>query len=104
MADWLGPFDAYLSPYDKMRRSNDVEDRRDTPWPWYPGAKDPQQSPTDAAALEQVLAILQGQNIPPVTALSRDLGARDIGPLSKEDVLQYLMTNAATGPDPKGVR
>ena len=28
-----GPFDKYLSPYDKMRRSKNVEDRRDEDFP-----------------------------------------------------------------------
>lgn len=104
MAERFGPFDAYLSPYDKMRQSPDVEDRRDTPWPWYPGVKDPQQTMTAANELDQLMAVLSGQEIPPVTALSRALGARDIGPLSKEDVLKYLMENASTGPDPATIK
>lgn len=97
MVERLGPFDAYLSEYDKMRASQNIEDRTNDPWPWHPASPNiPQQSTTAAHDLDLLLAHLQMNDVPPVTALSRDLGARDIGPLSKEEVLKYLMGNTAT--------
>lgn len=102
MAERIGPFDAYLSEYDKMRASQNVEDRTGDPWPWYEvGEPVPKQSITARHALDLLIAQLQMDEIPPVTKLSRDAGARDIEAPSKEEVLQYLMRNAATGPDPK---
>lgn len=102
MAERIGPFDAYLSEYDKMRASQNVEDRTGDPWPWHAVTQaEPKQSITDKHALDLLIANLRMSEIPPVTRLSRDLGARDVEAPSKEEVLRYLMHNAGTGPDPK---
>ena len=89
-----GPFDKYLSPFARMRPSNNVEDRREEAFPWHSlGARTNQENnmtPTGKTVMDRINGIVTPEDIPPVTKMSRDLGARDVGPISKEELLKFI--------------
>ena len=96
-----GPFDKYLSPWDLMRPNTNIENREND-FPWVALNREVQPEPgsyTTQAMIDWITA-LRPPEIPPMTALSRDAGARDIGPLSKEDVLKFLIDVDSHNPDP----
>lgn len=75
-------------------RSGQIEDRRDDPWPWHSLAttkREDLMTPTAKTVMDRINSIVTPEDIPPVTRLTRDLGAHDIGPLSKEEVLKFIL-------------
>lgn len=102
-----GPFDKYLSPWDKIRQSSNVEDRRDDPWPWHKISTTEQQfrsTPTVPELIGLIQKDIDKENIPPVTSLSRDAGARDVSPITSEELLRFLLQVDSHNPDPKVTR
>ena len=82
------------------------EDRRNEPWPTA-------QLPGGPAALPQTLtneALVQalhnkmvGPEIPPITSrLQQQAGAGDVEPISKEELLRFIIQNEMTNPGPQG--
>jgi len=99
----VGPFDRYLSEYDKMRRAA-VDDRRDEEWPTinFKGERaDWPQSPTPMHTLESAERMLNlgAWEIPNLGRLGIEAGGHDINAPTKEELLKFLMVNEATGPD-----
>lgn len=100
-----GPFDKYLNEWDKMRRRTDLEDRTNEPYPWWAPegrGEQPEFTPTPMEHLERILDRVgpAPENIPAPTRLSIDAGAKDIGPLPKEEVLKWLIGNEMHNPPP----
>lgn len=95
-----GPFDKYLSPWDKIRRSDNVDDRRDDPWPWHK-IEGKEGSPTHEQYIENIVAAIKKGDpyIPAMTALSRDAGARDISPIPAEELIKFLINIDQMNPD-----
>jgi hypothetical protein len=89
-----GPFDKFQSPWVDLRQAP-VEDRQNEPWPWYPTEKvNPPHTQTAVEKLKLLMALMQGEEIPPVTALSRDAGAKEAGDqLPDEEVLKFILGN-----------
>jgi hypothetical protein len=89
-----GPFDRFLSPFARMRRAENVEDRREEEFPWHKLATTKQENnmtPTAKTVIDRINGIVIPEDIPAVTSLSRDLGARDIGPIPKEELLKFII-------------
>jgi hypothetical protein len=99
-----GPFDKYLSEWDKMRRREDIDNREGEAWPTVNLNDQRQYLPQMSTFGDMSDKIhTMAQNIraseEPVTRLGRDAGIHDINLPSKEELMQFLMTNEATGPD-----
>ena len=101
-----GPFDRYLSQWDKMRRAP-VENREGEEWPTATLPKQEHflpQTSTGQAATDNVKQFLEKigimGDVPPATRLGLDAGIHDIDLPSKEEMMKFLMDNEATGPDP----
>jgi hypothetical protein len=100
-----GPFDKYLSEWDKMRRA-DVDDRRNEAWPTVQFGDGRQALPHSPTAIERLegaeRAVGTGRwEMPRPGRLSMDAGWHDMHVPSKEELMQFLMTNEAAGPDPQ---
>jgi len=66
----------FLSVYDQMRKRTDMENRENEAWPWHALSHVvPDESNTDAAALDYLIAQLQSVDVPPTTPLAQQLGA-----------------------------
>lgn len=71
---------ALTGKYADFRRSSDVEDRRDEPWPYWEGV--PEHPQIGAPSMDTVMEILHAilpPKIPPVTPLAIDAGVENIG-------------------------
>jgi hypothetical protein len=61
------------------------------------------QTPTGTEKTDKIMDLLDAMgitDIAPATRLGIDAGIHDINAPSKEDMMKFLMTNEATGPDP----
>ena len=75
-----------------MRGSDNVEDRRDEPWPWHGVTKQyPAQTMTTQAISDQVLGNLENETVPPMNRLASALGARDVTKPTDQDVIKFLL-------------
>lgn len=98
-----GPFDKYLPWYAQGEGSPNVEDRTDLPWAELTNGMKPQMgSETVDSLADRVASAVQSNSVPPVTALGRDLGARDVGPVTPEELIKFLIDVDSYNPDPPG--
>lgn len=99
-----GPFDRYQSPWFSLRESQNIDDRRDDPWPWHTisnaSREEDNLTPTRETIVDRINGIVLPEDIPPVTRLSRDAGASDVEPISKEELLKFLINIESMNPDP----
>lgn len=98
----VGPFDRYLSEWDKMRRRTDIENRQNEQWPTVALPGDRSYLPQSVTLAEQVRRRVDASpEIPPIDSrLALEAGARDVAPLSKEEVLKFILNNEMTQPGP----
>jgi len=97
----LTGFDRYLSPWDRMRRSENVVDRRDERWPTTDVGGTQSELPQSLRPMERLERVLDANpEIPAVTRLSRDAGAGNVAPLSPQEVLKFILDVDALNPSP----
>lgn len=100
-----GPFDRFLSPYDKMTpspnvvsRENDFQwDELDRPLP------PPIGTPTNDAILEALDSIMRERNphIPAITnRLQMDAGTGDVSAITDDELMKFILNIDAMNPDP----
>jgi hypothetical protein len=76
-----------------------LDDRRNEPWPTVDLGRDVEylpQTPTEAAkndALRNAMA-----PFPPITPMALQAGVNDIKPISDQELLMWIINNAATMP------
>lgn len=83
-----------------------LDDRRNEPWPTIhlpSGEAALPQSLTNAALVQALHNKMVGPEIPPIdNRLQREAGAGDVEPISKEELLRFLIQNEMTNPGPQG--
>ena len=99
MADFAERF----GPWYPVRGSDNVEDRRDEPWPWHGVTKThPGMTMTTPAVSDMVMGQVESETVPPLTALGRQLGARDVAKPTDQDVIKFLLDIENMNPEPPG--
>ena len=103
----MADFNERFGPWFGVRERQDIADRRAEPWPWHSLSTNEQMfksTPTMNELSAGILPQLKGQDIPPVTGLSRDAGARDIGPIATEELIKFLIDVDSHNPEPDRVK
>jgi hypothetical protein len=98
-----GPFDKYQGPWQRLRESPNVDDRRDEPWPWHELSKDiiGRGTPTLQRTTEYAVDRLLPPEIPPITSrLQQQAGTGDVSPISSEELMKFLLEIESMNPDP----
>jgi hypothetical protein len=93
-----GPFDKFQSPWYSMRERQDIEDRRNEPWPWMDTKQLPQTATTEVL-LQQLAAAAERENIPPITnRLQQAAGAGDVSPITDTELMKFILDIEAMNP------
>lgn len=86
-----------------------VEDRRDDSWQWWmppdkPLAAELPQTLTQDELVDRVVARVRQGQVPtePPSEMAIGMGAKDIRPLTKEEMLQHILFIEGHNPDPQG--
>lgn len=88
-------------PWENLRQSPNVEDRREDPWPWLVPNGVPTMTPSAVENVTSLGAALQGEQLPPITNLSKEMGVGDMKPIAPEELLKFLLTVDALNAEPK---
>lgn len=99
----MADFNERFGPWFGMRERQDIDDRRDDPYPWHSVTKrEPEQTMTGPALSDQILGSLSTVDQPPLTPLGVAAGMRDAQPMPDQDVIKFLLDVDQLNPDPPG--